>query len=122
MSAAAATPDEIAAKVADLLRAVMASGYIADKRGLLKAGEEANVRHVCLKVWATKRTIMESVADVPENWLDEFAANQPNDIRKFGDSQNSRLNYRVAAVLEAVEARRYFRSSNQSSSHRRASA
>lgn len=109
MSAAAATPDEIAAKVADLIRAVMASGYIADKRGLLKAGEEANVRHVCLKVWATKRTIMESVADVPENWLDEFAAKQPNDIRKFGDSQNSRLNYRVSAVLEAVEAKKYFR-------------
>lgn len=62
-----------------------------------------------IKVWATKKSIRESIADVPEGWLDRFAAEQPDDIRKFGDARNSTLNYRVSAVLEAIEAGKYFR-------------
>jgi len=62
-----------------------------------------------VKVWASKKSIREEVADVPEGWLDRFAASQPADIRKFGDAKNSTLNYRVAAVLEAIEDGKYFR-------------
>lgn len=62
-----------------------------------------------MKIWASKKSIREEVADVPGNWLDEFAANRPNDIRKFGDAQNSTLLYRVAAVVKAVEAGMFFR-------------
>jgi hypothetical protein len=62
-----------------------------------------------MKVWATKKSIRSEVADVPEGWLDQFAVSQPDDIRKFGDARNSTLNYRVTAVLEAIEAGKYFR-------------
>lgn len=62
-----------------------------------------------MKVWASKSALIAEVADVPENWLAEFAANQPGDIRKFAAAQNGRLLYRTAAVLQAVEEGRYFR-------------
>lgn len=62
-----------------------------------------------MKVWASKSAIMSEVADVPENWLAEFAAAQPDDVRKFAAAQNGRLLYRTAAVLQAIDERRYFR-------------
>lgn len=62
-----------------------------------------------MKIWASKRSLREEIADVPGNWLDEFAANRPNDIRKFGDAQNSTLLFRVSAVVDAVEAGQFFR-------------
>lgn len=62
-----------------------------------------------MKVWASKKSIREEIADVPEGWLDRFAVAQPADIRKFGDSRNSTLDYRVSAVLEAIEQGQYFR-------------
>jgi len=62
-----------------------------------------------MKVWASKKSIREEVADVPEGWLDRFAVEQPGDIRKFGDAKNATLDYRVSAVLEAIEIGKYFR-------------
>lgn len=62
-----------------------------------------------MKIWASKKSIRAEIADVPEGWLDRFAAEQPEDIRKFGDSKNSTLNYRISAILEAIEEGRYFR-------------
>ena len=62
-----------------------------------------------MKVWASKVALMSEVADVPENWLAEFAANQPGDIRKFATARNGRLLYRTAAVLQAIDEGRYFR-------------
>ena len=62
-----------------------------------------------MKVWATERSFRSDIADAPEKWFDLFAVNQPDDIRKFGDATNSTLVYRVSAVLEAIEERRYFR-------------
>ena len=59
-------------------------------------------------VWLTKRTLR-TIVEAPDKWFDLFAINQPQDIRKFGDSTNSTLTYRVAAVLDAVEEKRYFR-------------
>ena len=61
-----------------------------------------------VKVWASKRSIRESIADVPENWLERFAVSQPEDLRKFGTARNATLLYRVSAVLDAVEAGLYF--------------
>lgn len=52
-----------------------------------------------MKVWASKKSIRAEIADVPEGWLDRFAVEQPGDIRKFGDSRNATLDYRVSAVL-----------------------
>lgn len=60
-------------------------------------------------VWATEKALKERVADVPGNWLERFMAARPNDIRKFGTAKNSRLMYRVAAVLDAIEAGEFFR-------------
>lgn len=65
-----------------------------------------------MKVWASKKSIRAEIADVPEGWLDRFAAEQPADIRKFGDSRNATLDYRVSAVLAAIEDGRYFRVAN----------
>ena len=62
-----------------------------------------------MKVWATRDSILDDVADLPRNWLAEFAARQPNDVRKFADKKSGMLVYRVQAVLEAVESGRYFR-------------
>lgn len=61
------------------------------------------------KVWASKRSIRESIADAPEGWFDVFARYQPDDIRKFADARNSALVFRVSAVLDAIENRKYFR-------------
>lgn len=61
-----------------------------------------------VKVWASRRSIRESIADVPENWLDRFAIAQPEDLRKFGTARNATLLYRTAAILEAVEQGLYF--------------
>lgn len=61
--------------------------------------------------WVSKKGCREKVAEVPENWLIKFAANQPNDIRKFGDARNSTLLFRTSAVLAAVEAGMYFATS-----------
>lgn len=60
------------------------------------------------KVWASKSSIIGEIADVPDNWLDKFAAAEPQNIRKFTAARNSRLVYRVAAILAAIEARKYF--------------
>ena len=60
-------------------------------------------------VWATERALKERVADVPGNWLERFMVAHPNDIRKFGSAKNSRLMYRVAAVLDAIERGECFR-------------
>lgn len=60
-------------------------------------------------VWATEKALKERVADVPGNWLERFMAARPNDIRKFGTARNSRLMYRVSAVLDAIEAGEFFR-------------
>lgn len=62
-----------------------------------------------MKVWASKKSIRAEIADVPEGWLDRFAAEQPEDIRKFGDAKNATLDYRTSAVLEAIEQGKYFR-------------
>lgn len=62
-----------------------------------------------MKVWATKKSIRAEIADVPEGWLERFAIARPDDIRKFGDSRNSTLDFRVSAVLEAIENGDYFR-------------
>ena len=58
--------------------------------------------------WVSKKGCCDKVAEVPDNWLVRFAANQPNDIRKFGDARNSTLLFRTSAVLAAVEAGMYF--------------
>lgn len=55
-------------------------------------------------VWASRARLAEDVAELPERWLREFARNQPDDVRRF-DGHNDV--YRVAAVLEAVEERKY---------------
>ena len=60
-------------------------------------------------VWATEKALKERVADVPGNWLERFMCARPNDIRKFGTAKNSRLMFRVSAVLDAIEAGEYFR-------------
>ena len=57
-----------------------------------------------MKVWASMKSIRAEVADVPENWLLRFATKRPGDIRKMGDSVNSTLLFRSAAVLDAIEA------------------
>lgn len=62
-----------------------------------------------MKVWASRRSIRAEIADVPEGWLDRFAVNQPDDVRKFGDARNSTLVFRSAAVVAAIEEGRYFR-------------
>jgi hypothetical protein len=62
-----------------------------------------------MQVWATEKTIRREIAEAPEKWFDEFAVKQPDDIRKFGDATNATLTYRVPAVLQAIEERRYFR-------------
>ena len=62
-----------------------------------------------MKVWATEDSVRAEIADAPEKWFDQFAVNQPDDIRKFGDATNSTLVFRVPAVLQAIEERRYFR-------------
>ena len=64
------------------------------------------------KVWATKRSIRDGIADVPENWLYGFAANHPLDIRKYGDGRNSMLIFRVSAVLAAIEAGEWYKTSH----------
>lgn len=61
-----------------------------------------------LKVWASKRSVREGIADVPECWLDRFAVAQPGDVRKFGSARNATLVYRTSAILDAVEAGLYF--------------
>ena len=61
-----------------------------------------------VKVWASKRSIRESIADVPECWLERFAVAQPQDLRKFGIARNATLLYRTSAVLDAVEQGLYF--------------
>lgn len=80
-----------------------------------------------MKVWASKNSIVgmakigknwvkmpgEGIADVPEGWLDRFAAAQPDDIRKFGDSRNCTMVYRVSAICEAIEQRKYFRTDTE---------
>lgn len=58
--------------------------------------------------WGRKEDIQGVVANVPDNWLIRFAANRPNDTRKFGDSRNATLLFRSAGVLEAVEAGEMF--------------
>lgn len=62
-----------------------------------------------MKVWASRRSIRAEIADVPEGWLDRFAVNQPDDVRKFGDARNSTLVFRSSAVVAAIEEGRYFR-------------
>jgi len=62
-----------------------------------------------VKVWASRESILSEVADLPRNWLAEFAARQPDDVRKFADKRSGMLVFRVPAVLEAVEAKKYFR-------------
>lgn len=62
-----------------------------------------------MHVWATEKTIRREIAEAPEKWFDEFAAKQPDDIRKFGTATNSTMTYRVPAVLQAIEEGRYFR-------------
>ena len=62
-----------------------------------------------MKVWASAKTIRQAIAEVPENWLDRFACAQMDDTRKFGAASNSRLLFRVAAVLAAIEERKYFK-------------
>lgn len=54
-------------------------------------------------VWARKDDVQTMVANVPDKWLLHFAAANPQHVRKFGDSRNSTLLYRSAAVLDAVE-------------------
>ena len=66
-----------------------------------------------MKVWASRRSIRAEVADVPEGWLDRFAVNQPDDVRKFGDARNATLVFRSAAVVAAIEDGRYFRSAQE---------
>lgn len=61
-----------------------------------------------IKVWASKSSIIDEIADVPDNWLDKFAAAEPQNIRKFTAARNSRLVFRVAAILAAIEERKYF--------------
>jgi hypothetical protein len=79
---------------------------IADRPSSLKRkGKNAMIE------WVSKKGCREKVAEVPDNWLVRFAANQPNDIRKFGDARNSTLLFRTAAVLAAVEDGKYFQSS-----------
>lgn len=56
-----------------------------------------------MKIWASAAAVRAEIADVPENWLIRFAAARPNDIRKFGESANSKLLFRSAAVLDAIE-------------------
>ena len=62
-----------------------------------------------MKIWATRDSILDDVADLPRNWLAEFAARQPADVRKFADKRSGMLVYRVSAVLAAVEEGKYFR-------------
>ena len=58
-----------------------------------------------MKVWASATTIRNEIADVPEGWLIRFAVKHPDEIRKFGDASNSRLLFRVGAVLKAIGER-----------------
>ncbi len=60
-------------------------------------------------VWANRNAIMTEVATVPKGWLDSFALNHQEDCRKFGNSQQSAMLYRVQAVLDAIEAGETFR-------------
>ena len=53
-------------------------------------------------VWLSSKEL-KYIAAVPDNWLLRFAATHPGDIRKLGESSNSKLLYRVSAVLEAIE-------------------
>ena len=78
---------------------------IADRPSSLKKEREN-----AMIEWVSKKGCREKVAEVPDNWLVRFAANQPNDIRKFGDARNSTLLFRTSAVLAAVEAGKYFQS------------
>lgn len=55
-------------------------------------------------VWGRADDIQREVAHVPENWLRTFAVRHPADIRKFGNSRNSTLLFRSAAIIAAVEA------------------
>lgn len=62
-----------------------------------------------MMVWATKKSIIGEIAEVPENWLSAFAAHHPEHIRKFGDAKNSKLLFNVPGVLSAVENGETFR-------------
>lgn len=55
------------------------------------------------KEWASCEAIRQEVADVPENWLREFAVKHPGDCRKFASTRNGSMMYRVDAVLQAIE-------------------
>ena len=61
-----------------------------------------------MKVWATMKDIKAEIASVPDNWLDRFAAAEPENIRKVASARNGKLLYRVSAVLDAIEQRKYF--------------
>ena len=52
--------------------------------------------------WARLDTIQKEVAEVPRDWLYQFAAKHPESIRKFGASRNSTLLFNVEDVLKAI--------------------
>ena len=54
------------------------------------------------------KDIKAEIAAVPDNWLDRFAAAEPENIRKVASARNGKLLYRVSAVLDAIEQRKYF--------------
>ena len=62
-----------------------------------------------MRVWASKDEVREEVASVPENWLMRFVQHQPGDVRKFADTSNGKVLYRVSAVLDAIENGLYVR-------------
>lgn len=57
-----------------------------------------------MKIWASAKSIREEIADVPHNWLIQFASMYPDRIRKLGDARNSTLLFNVDSVLECINA------------------
>jgi len=54
-------------------------------------------------IWARKSYI-QSIAQVPDNYLDSFARKNPRSVRKFGKvGGNATRLFRVADVLKSVE-------------------
>lgn len=52
--------------------------------------------------WARLDTIQKEVAEVPRDWLYQFAAKHPESIRKFGASRNSTLLFNVEDVMKSI--------------------
>lgn len=70
---------------------------------LIKEIKELLLHNNTGMVWATKKALMERVADVPENWLRAFVVRHPEHFRKFDLAKGGSAMYRVSAVLEAIE-------------------